>query len=222
MNLPQKMSADDQARALEILGYGSAAKVLGNPYPLGGYYGIEIGLSTEYIPVEDLSGLGSGAAENKEYNYYTLSFAKGLYYNVDMILYFTPFIQNEDFQSYGGTLRWGFYETQFFPLMFSAQLHGSGSNFSNLLNVKTIGADLLATVNIDNVAVYVGLGTVRATGKFIGGPDGVTADGNTSEQDIQTGRSLFGINIAISKMFFAVEVDRYKDTTYGGKLGLRF
>lgn len=94
--------------------FGSASKVLDNPYPLGGYTGIEFGLASEFIPVEDLASLGSKTTDKGEYNYYTLTLGKGLYYNVDMHAYFTPFGQAEKMQSYGAQIRWGFYEASFF------------------------------------------------------------------------------------------------------------
>jgi hypothetical protein len=221
-DLPRNLSAADQGRALEILGFGSASKILNNPYPLGGYKGIEVGITTEFIPIEDLSSLGNGATEHGEFNYYTLTLGKGLYYNIDTYLYFTPAVQGEDFQNFGAQVRWGFYEFAFFPLSFSAILYGGGANFSNLINISTFGADLVATVNMDNVAIYAGGGTIRAVGTFIGGPSGITADQETTQQDLLEAHTVFGINISLAKMFVAMEIDRYTDTVYSGKLGVRF
>jgi hypothetical protein len=221
-NLPKNLTPAEQNRTLEILGFGSASKILNNPYPLGGYSGIELGLSTEYIPVDDLATLGSGTTEHGEFNYYTLTLGKGLYYNVDTYVYFTPSVQGEDFQNFGAQVRWGFYEFKFFPLSLSAVLYGGGANFSNLINISTFGADLIATVNMDNVAIYAGGGSIRAVGKFIGGAAGITASQDTEEQDLVEVHSVFGINIGLAKMFIAMEIDRYTDTVYSGKLGFRF
>jgi hypothetical protein len=223
MSLPRNLTVPDQKRALEILGFGTAGKLLDNPYPLGGYSGLEIGLATEYVPIDDLSTLGDTTPDKGELNYYTLTLGKGLYYNIDTQLYFTPFVQGDDSVSnFGGHVRWGFYEAVFFPISFSAMLSAGGSNFSNLINVSTIGADLLATVNIENLALYFGGGRVRAIGTFIGGADGITADQKTVEQDIVEDHSLFGVNIRFDKMFVAFEIDRYTDSVYSGKIGLRF
>lgn len=221
-NLPKNLSVPDQARALEILGFGSASKILNNPYPMGGYQGVEVGLSTEFIPLDDLAVLGNGSSDRGEFNYYTLTFGKGLYYNVDAFVYFSPALQSDQFKNFGAQVRWGFYEFQFFPLTLSALVHGGGANFSNLINISTFGTDLLATVNIENVAIYTGFGSVRAVGKFIGGADGITADQQTLETDLVETHTVFGINVNIAKMFVAVEVDRYTDTVYGGKIGFRF
>lgn len=221
-SLPRNLNESDRIRALEVLGYGSAPKTLNNPYPLGGYKGIEVGLSSEFIPIEDLASLGNKTTEKGELNYYTLSFGKGLYHNVDTFMYFTPFLQDEKVQTYGGQLRWGFYETAFFPFSLTTNLFVGGANFSNLINVTTVGFDLIATVAMDNVAIYFGTGRVRASGQFIGGSDGITNTQETESHDINENHSVFGLNLDISKVFLAFEIDRYTDSSYSGKLGYRF
>lgn len=221
-SLPQNLNKEDRQRALQILGFGSASKVLGNPYPLGGYSGVEMGLSSEFIPVEDLASLGSKTTDKGEYNFYTLTFGKGLYHNVDTHVYFTPFGQSEKIQSFGAQVRWGFYEATFFPLALTGVLYGGGANFDNLINVSTLGVDVLATVVMENVSLYVGAGQIRAIGKFIGGAGGITNDQITVEEDILESHSVFGLSFDISKVFIALQIDRYSDSTYSGKIGYRF
>lgn len=220
--LPRNLDSGDQIRTLQILGFGSASKILDSPYPLGGYSGIEVGLSTEFIPAEDLSTLGDKTQDKGEFNYYTLTIGKGLYYNIDTLVYFTPTIQSEQMQNYGAQLRWGFYEANFFPLTLTAMLYGGGASFSNLINVSTMGMDLIATVTMDRLSIYVGTGRLRAIGTFIGGPDGITADQKTVSQDIVEDHGVFGINVDIAKMFIAMQIDRYSDSVYSGKIGFRF
>lgn len=221
-DIPRNLNHPDRVRALEILGFGSAAKILDNPYPLGGYTGIEMGVTSEFIPLEDLSGLGNGTNDRGELNYYTLTFGKGLFYNIDTLVYFTPFVQSEKVSNFGAQIRWGFYEASFFPIAFSTILYGGGVNYSNLINATTIGLDLVATVTMDNVALYFGGGKIRAIGQFIGGVDGVTDSGTTEQEDILDSHVVFGINVDIQKFFVALEIDRYADSMYSGKVGLRF
>ncbi|XGC80325.1 hypothetical protein ACES2L_13415 [Bdellovibrio bacteriovorus] len=220
--LPKGLNATDRIRALQILGFGSASKILDNPYPLGGYSGIEVGLSSEFIPIEDLARLGTKTTDRGELNYYTLTFGKGLYYNVDTHLYFTPSLQSEKVQAFGGQLRWGFYEAKFFPLSLTSILYAGGANFSNLINISTIGADFVATVSMDNVAIYFGGGKVRAIGKFIGGADGITDNAETVEQDETENHTVFGVSFDVARFFVALEIDRYSDSIYSTKLGFRF
>ncbi|MDG0815486.1 hypothetical protein [Bdellovibrio svalbardensis] len=221
-DLPKNLTTSDQIRALEILGLGTSSKVLDNPYPLGGYTGFEVGLTSEFIPMEDLSKLGSKTSDSGEFNYYTLTLGKGLYYNVDTLFYFTPAIQTQKVQSFGGQVRWGFYEASFFPISFSAMAYAGGANFSNLINVTTLGFDLIATVAIDNVALYFGEGRINAQGTFIGGADGITATKETEKQYVTEAHTLAGLNVNIAKFFVALEIDRYVDSVYSGKLGFRF
>lgn len=220
--LPRNLTAKDRIRALQVLGFGSTSKILDNPYPLGGYSGIEVGLSSEFIPIEDVARLGSKTTDRGELNYYTLTFGKGLFYNIDTHLYFTPAFQPEKVQTFGGQVRWGFYETSFFPLSLTALLYAGGANFSNLINVSTLGADIVATVSMENVAIYFGGGRVRAIGKFIGGPDGITDTQETYEHDEMENHTVFGLSVDISKAFVAFEIDRYSYSIYSTKLGLRF
>lgn len=220
--LPRNLDAADQVRTLEILGFGSAAKILGDPYPLGGYSGVEVGVASQFIPIGDLSSLGNTTPEKGEISYYTLTLGKGFYYNVDAFVYFSPGIQSEDMRNFGGQLRWGFYEASFFPISFSALLYAGGANFQNLISVATTGWDLIGTVNMENVALYFGGGRVRAQGTFIGGTGGITASQSTEARDLMENHTFFGVNIEISKAFIAMQVDRYTDSVYSGKLGFRF
>ncbi|WP_413586383.1 hypothetical protein [Bdellovibrio sp. HCB274] len=220
--LPRSLDPNDQNRTLEILGFGSSSKILGDPYPLGGYSGVEVGVSSQFIPIGDLSTLGSGTQDKGEMSFYTLSLGKGLYYNIDAFVYFSPAIQTEEMQNFGGQVRWGFYEASFFPITFSTMVYAGGANFQNLINISTVGWDLIGTVNMENVALYFGGGRVRAQGTFIGGPAGITASGQTESRSIIDDHTFFGVNVEISKAFIALEVDRYADSVYSGKLGFRF
>lgn len=82
ITLPRNLTVPDQKRALEILGFGAAGKLLDNPYPLGGYSGVELGLAAEFVPIDELATLGDTTAEKGELSYYTLTLGKGLYYNI--------------------------------------------------------------------------------------------------------------------------------------------
>ena len=55
--LPRNLNDAQRIETLEILGPSSAPKILGNPYPLGGYSGVELGYSVQILPTEKLSEL---------------------------------------------------------------------------------------------------------------------------------------------------------------------
>ncbi len=220
--LPHHLNDSDRHTAAQILGLGSAVKVLSNPYPLGGYSGFEVGIGSEYIPFENVASLGSTSADKGEYQYYTLSFGKGLFYNVDLFLQFAPLPQKEGLSNYGAQLRWGFYEAYAFPISFSVIFSGGGTSYSSLINSNTLGIDLVATVSLKDVALYFGLGQTRSVTTFIGGDNGITDDGQNHQADVVSSHLLFGTHLKWESYFLALEVDRYYETTYGGKIGMRF
>lgn len=220
--IPKNLSRDDREAALGILGFGSAAKLLSSPYPLGGYHGVEMGVSSEYIPMADVASLGAKTSSRSDINYLNLTLGKGLFYNVDALLQFIPMPQDESISGFGGQLRWGFYEAKFMPAELSVVLHGSTANFHNVVAAETTGMDLIGSVNMKDVSLFFGAGQARSVGTFIGGAGGVTDSGKTETSGLYSPHTLFGISIKMSNVFIAMQVDRYVQSNYSGKLGLRF
>lgn len=237
--MPRNLDADDRKEVVRVLGFGTASRILTQPIPLGGHEGFEIGLASEFVPIDDLAGLGSKTVSRGEFNLISMSVAKGLPYNIDTVLHFTPLPQLEGATSYGGQLRWGFLEFAKFPALLSFVLHGSGTSFSsevltgtgkqfvNVLNTRTTGYDLICTVQMDEGSLYFGGGNVRSIGTFTGGTMGVTAEGaggdtRNTEVDITEFRTIFGVGFRLDQFFAAVEVSRISQSTYGGKIGFRF
>jgi len=220
--LPNNLTSSERETTLGILGFGTASKLLSSPYPLGGFQGVEIGISSEFIPVADLASLGSKTAKRSDFNYYSVSLAKGLFYNVDILVQFIPIPQDESVSGYGAQVRWAFYETNFMPGALSLILHGSGTNFGNVLGTETSGADVVASVNMRDVSLFFGAGRARSVGSFAGGTGGVTDSGQTESADVFSMHTVFGITIKMSELFLSLEVDRFIQSSYAGKLGWRF
>lgn len=220
--LPRNLTIADQKDMFEVLGFGTGYKYVANTYPLGGYSGIEIGLGLEMISTDTLRGLGSGTNQSDDIHLYTLNFNKGLYHNVDVGFSLTPSLQASNIRTYGGFLRWGFYEVKNFPMIFSVSLYGGGANYDNLLSVTTFGGDLIATVMIDDIAIYTGYGRARANGTFIGGADGITVDQKNGSQDMHSSHILFGMTVSFDKFFVALQADKYFESVYSARIGFRF
>ena len=233
--LPRRMNETDRLITLQILGFGSASKILANPFPLGGYPGFEIGVTTEYLQVQDLASLGDKSSRNRELNFNSFSVAKGLFYNIDTAFHFTPAFQKEDLSSYGGQVRWGFYEFPFIPGGLSLVLSRSDTNYGNLLNARTLGRDIVATIVVEDVALYFGIGDANSAGTFSGGTQTGTATEsttdicasptsycNSSNEELTQGHTLFGINVSFNDFFASVEINRYFISSYSAKIGLRF
>ena len=220
--LPANLNASDRATALGILGFGSASKLLSSPYPMGGYSGVELGFSSEYIPMADVATLGAKTNNRSDLNYFNLTVGKGLYYNIDLLVQFIPMPQDESVSGYGAQLRWGFFEASFMPATLSFVINGSSTNFNNVLGTETTGADLVGAVSMRDVSLFVGIGQARTFGTFIGGTGGVTDSGNSEGADVSSAHTVFGVSVKMSQVFLAMEVDRYVQSTYAGKLGVRF
>lgn len=219
VSLPQQLSGEDRRVLLSILGYGSQSKLLSSPVPLGGSQGFEMGLSSEYIPIEDLSGLGAKTDVRGELSYQVLTFGKGLPYNVDTFVHLTPLQRGNGVSSYGGHLRWGFHEFRRFPAILTFVLHASGANYDNLLDARTTGADLVMTVAMEDAALYFGGGNIRTIGTF---RKVLTVENTETSEDLSGVHTVFGLSLSFGDLFMALEVDRVEQSVYGGRFGLRF
>ncbi|MBX2994442.1 MAG: hypothetical protein KF681_06465 [Bdellovibrionaceae bacterium] len=226
VDLPRGLNAQERGRVLEILGPSSGLRVLGDPYPLGGYSGVEIGVSYETISTTDFSGLGSKPTLQGETSYLQLGFAKGLYYNFDLFVNVAPMGQSEEVSSFGGGFRWGFFEAEYMPISLSLQVGANSTSFQDQVNVTTQSIDLIAGFAVEDITMYVGAGTIKAAGSFLGNKAnpsrGMTDTGETIEESLSTSRFLAGLVIKYSKAFFSLEVARSYDPTYGAKIGVRF
>lgn len=220
--IPKDLSVDECHRITELLGLSTSSKILGNPYPLGGYSGIEIGYEYQVIATDEISQMGSKPSETSEVGLSQLTLGKGLYNNVDIYLEFTPFSQSVGVTGYGGQLRWGFYQAEYLPAHLSMILYGNSTNFQNVVTFNSQGADLIAGFTVQDVTLYTGLGWARSIGNFMGGANGVTHDQTTTQSDASSAHYLAGMNVKYTRLFFALELDRYTDANYAAKLGYRF
>lgn len=224
--IPSGLTGHDRGTALAILGYGSAVKLVDNPYPLGGYSGLEVGLSTEIIDTSQIAKLGNGAPTQSQTSYDVLSVGKGFYDNIDVFFQFGFLGQAEQITNFGGQLRWGFFEAKSLPIFASLVVHGNSANFNNQIDTNSFGVDLVGGVTEGDATVYVGVGTLRSMGVFTGGSaatGGITDTSITERNGIEDNRFLGGLNVKIAKeAFVAGEIDSYTQPAYSAKLGLRF
>ncbi len=222
IDIPQNLTKSDREESLRILGFGTSNKVLSDPYPLGGYSGLEFGISVSSVPTDELKNLGSklGAAQS-DVSYSSISIGKGLYNNVDVFINITPYLQTIQMSQFGGQLRWSFYQADNLPLSLSLLLSGNSSNIGNQLSVRTIGADVVGAINVNRVALFSGLGSVTSSGDFLGGPRGITDSGYQESESVTGLHILLGVNVRLTDFFISAEVDHYRDTVFSGKLGMR-
>jgi hypothetical protein len=247
LEIPKGLTSDDRKEIVRTLGLNSATKTLSNPYPLGGYSGLEFGYSVEFVNVRDIRRLGcqpgspgcanSAGSSESEWRYSRLTFGKGLYYDIDAFFSFMPPMGGVRISDYGGMLRWSFYQARFLPINLALLVHANQSNFNDIFMNRNFGTGLVAGVNVDNFALYFGGGFIEATGTFIGAnADGIcqedcTVDAadpevnsynRTVSHRVRATHTVVGFSLHFDNLFAAAEVDRYRDAVYSLKLGLRF
>lgn len=208
------------AEVIQMLGISTSAKLLTNPFPLGGYSGFEIGLGLEVVNIADLSKIGDQTADQDELRYSTLTIGKGLYNNIDFFFHFIPYSHNSDISEYGAIFKWSFYQAKFMPITSALIINGSSFNANDEFVSETLSIDLMTGINVDSFALYFGAGQVESWAKLIrqDTPTPKTVL-NQSEKETHT---FVGISLHYANIFIAGQIDRYEQPTYSGKLGLRF
>ena len=218
LGLPTGMSDGEQEQVLQILGFGSSFRPVDNPYPLGGYSGLEIGVSLESLPTGDIGYFGSGATVDRNTVYPRISIGKGIMQNVDVFLGFMPYNESTNIGLYSGALRWTFFQATFVPACFSLLISGTSTNVDNLVTAQTEGIDVVSGVNVDPFSFYLGAGSLYGQGQFA---STITAESALTNQIGRSFHTMIGVNFAINEVFAALEIDTYSTTTLALKLGTR-
>jgi hypothetical protein len=219
--IPKNLNDADREAVLKIIGLGTSGKLLSDPYPMGGYSGFEVGLSVESLPTDDLAKRGAGlTTSQQEVAYPKLTVGKGLYNGVDLFLDFTPYSRQGELTQFGGMLRWSFFEAESLPLSASFLLHLDSANVGGLLATHTYGGDLIVGINVDDAALFAGIGSVEAAGTFA---SDITSSGQSETARVWGVHTVIGANVHFLETFFlALEIDRYTVPVFSGKLGMRF
>jgi hypothetical protein len=248
-DIPKGLNESDRHEIIRTIGLNAATKMLTNPYPLGGYSGFEVGLSTEFVNIRDIRRLGcapgtagcgnASYSDETEWRYTRLTIGKGLYQDVDVFFHFIPPMGGVRISDYGAAARWSFYQAQFLPINIAAIAHFDQLNYQDSFINRNIGAEIMVGVNVENFALYFGGGQIQATGTFIGkdseGNCGENCTVDPNEPGIDSGpggtrvtdkvsatHTVVGLSLHYDNLFAAAEVDRYQDAVYSLKVGLRF
>ncbi len=219
ISLPSGMSNDEQKSMLQTLAFGTSFRPVNNPYPLGGYSGLELAISGQTIPTADISYYGNHTDQQSTLTYPLISIGKGVFDNTDIFFSFIPYDQATGMGIYSGGLRWTFFQATFVPASFSFLAHASNVNIENNFIAQTEGTDIIMGVNVDPFAFYFGTGVLYGQAQF---SPNLTFDSTRSNQVGTTFHSIIGINVSISSFFTAFEVDSYSKIMLALKCGARF
>lgn len=224
LEIPLNLTKGELDDVTRILGFNTSTKFLSNPYPLGGYTGLEVGVSLEIINIEELSLLGSQTSPQSEFRFNRISVGKGLYNNVDAFIHFVPYSRSNQVSEYGGLVKWGFFEAEYLPFSVSALFHLNTMNIEDSFVNQSVGGDLMFGVNVNRFALYFGGGYVRSrslfTSNILDGSVALTPE-NTYKETFNSGHSFVGVHFNIWKLFLAGQIDKYEDPVYSLKLGYR-
>lgn len=212
----------DRNSILDRIGFSSSTKFLSDPYPLGGYNGVELSLSIESISADELSELGDSTGSDGKLQYPVISFAKGIYNNIDLHAHMNPYGGSIGMSSYGLLVRWGVYESEKVPLSLSLVTHANFSNLNNQMTVKTTGVDIMTGLSLVDSSFYLGLGTLNADATFMGGTSGLNSSGKEESESATVLHSYFGYIKHFRPLFIALELNKYESNLFSAKVGTRF
>jgi hypothetical protein len=240
LTIPKGLDRNDRDVVTRTLGLTTGSKLLTNPYPLGGYSGLEVGISMEFIDTEALNRLGcepgsAGCANeerpsNQELSYPRITVGKGLYHDIDVFMHFVPPFQDLNLSDFGLQVRWSFFQAKFLPLSVAVNAHANQINVDNKFISQNFGALVTAGVNVNDFSIYFGNGFISAESQFTCGDTGdgtIDSANDCNESNILENRqygthSLVGLSIEFFDMFAAAQIDRYRDPVFSAKLGIRF
>lgn len=219
--LPDQMTPGEMRKVLQVLGPATSSTPLSSPYPLGGWEGYEVGISKHYLPWSYLSEVDPIVGGQKDLEYPLITVGKGLFYNFDLFLSIMPILKSDVVNYFSTQLRYQFWNSQNKVFRISGLIFAGTANVNNQLNMQNNGFDLIGTITLDRVSIFLGVGSLVSNGRFIGGPTGITASQNTEAERISLAHQLIGIEWPIGNFFIAAEADRYAIPYYSVKLGYR-
>ena len=222
MEIPTNLSESDRQQITRILGVGTSSKVLSDPYPLGGFSGVEVGFQMESLPIDELSQLGDKTQRQDRFSYARFSLAKGIYRHIDTYLHFVPFQETTGLTEYGGMVRWGLFQGLDLPATLSLNFFGNMTNIRDIFIAQNTGVDLVAGLVLTDFSLYLGVGSVWSTGRFIGGSTQLNPSGRTEESSVNSLSTQLGFVYHLRPLFLAVQVNNYYIPVVSAKLGARF
>lgn len=222
LKIPNGLDHSERQEFIKQIGFASSYKYLAQGYILGGYQGLEVAATVENIPFSKTNYLSQTTIDESDRPLQSFSVGKGLYQNVDIFFTFSPFLFQNQISSYGGAIRYIFYEHETKPLNVGFLLHGNGLNISNLVGIQTSGVDIVTNYYSHYWTMFFGFGLARSIGSFVGGANGVTEDQNTADEDIFQNRYYAGFSYDFGSYALSFQVDRVYSETFSAKLGTRF
>lgn len=232
-NLPTNLDEHSQEIVARNFGFGTAAKMNGDPLPLGGYDGFQISLSRDYVDVSPLKGLSTDADQERYFTSSRITVGKGLFYDVDVFFQMTsPGIlrldNSNDFTNYGAIARKVFYDNEKLPFHVGALIHASISQYANSFGSNIYGIDLYAYTHFDKTAFFLGLGQARGIFTYVGknpaNSSGTSLINSTTDSkiDLMSGHTWAGLSHTWGHWVLSATAEDYFDPMYSVVISYNF
>lgn len=227
LQFPSSMSSDQVSQLSKLIGTNTASKVIGSPYAIGGHDGLELGMSLEWLDLNDIKNLGSGVEHHQDLRFSRIMIGKGLYYDVDVFWHFSPLSFGNNFKDFGVLLRWGFYHPDNGPWTVSLVFSSNSMNLNDVYFNNNLGADLVLGFNRYRWSVYAGLGVLKSFSRinpYLNG-QAITASGMRERYDHGAFRTQLGAQYSFGekmRYYTGIQFDQVSEFSAGVKLGTRF
>lgn len=219
LKIPQSLSSNDRSKIVSQLGAALSLKTLGGSYSLGGYTGFEFGVVSQIAPTAFLSQLGSGAPQEQNLVFNSVSIGKGLFNNFDFHFVFSPWSGASDVNSYGSQVSWSFAEAKTLPAHFAAQVSANSIRFLDSLYVTNVSYDLIFGIYFQNFNVFSGFGLVRGWGAF---EKKLNSSNQLEEVISETVQSSVGVNYKLQNYFASLQVNRVTESSIQAQIGYSY
>ena len=209
------LNSDQRLKLTQELSALSAMKSsVGYNFPLGGFPGIELGLSYDSVAFSATEGSQS---------LIKFQMAKGLYNNVDILFDFSPFSPDLGYTHYAGGARWRAYESGLIESLHAVLISGlflqtSGTTFRETVYVSSFSAEVYTSLIFQRGSLNASYGRLFSDGRFRE-VQGEASEGiDLSAQAFQVGGSLE----VLPKFFVSASASLLPSPIYAVQLSVRF
>lgn len=181
LEFPKNLNFQNQKKVIDSLSLQSQKKQLSDPAPLGGYKGWEALISVEALSLSEINSIDP-SLNNSDFLFLPrLQLTKGIYYNIDLSLYFSPLLVNKDIKDFGGQFRWIILKNFKRHYNLSVSFQVNSTNYKDVLFSTNLGFDLIVSRLWEKNSLMFGYGFIRNTSRIVGLSSGVNITSSGQE-----------------------------------------
>lgn len=220
--ISQNLTDLQRKLVLKTLGLGTMSKNMSTPHSLGSNRGVEIGIATEIISIDRIRGLVDNSQAADTLYYPKILIGKGIYDYTDIFFHFIPYTATLGVSEFGGMIRLNVVRSEKSPFVVSLIGHANSANFNNQLTSRNVGADLSLGMDWKMFSIFTGIGYATSSGRFVGGPQGITDSGFTETETANSMHFAVGTLVRYGIFNASLSLDHYVEPVYTIKVGVLF